>query len=130
MNYNGRMGQRWRRYRGRAIQALGRPLRGGQGGEQVHHWEPGNDDGPLVVCPDTAYHRLLHIRTAALEACGNPDWRHCVRCKQYDDPANMSSAPGRAHWTTHFYHRACEAARGRERKARLRQAKAGLCVLL
>jgi hypothetical protein len=72
-------------------QVLGRPL---PYDAEVHHIDNNglnNCHDNLVVCQDCAYHQLLHRRTRALKACGNPNWRKCSYCKQYDDPANMSS---------------------------------------
>lgn len=54
--------------------------------EEVHH----HTDGTLVACENHAYHRLLHQRTRALEACGHASWRKCCFCGKYDDPENMT----------------------------------------
>lgn len=43
----------------------------------------------LVICPDDAYHKLLHRRSRALVKCGHADWRKCKFCKQYDSPDNL-----------------------------------------
>lgn len=75
--------------------AIGRPL---DPKHPIHHVNgDGLDNRPcnLVVCEDNSYHKLLHIRAAALAACGNPNFRTCVYCKKYDDPKNMWSDPGR-----------------------------------
>lgn len=79
---------------------------------QVHHvnGDPkDNSNSNLVICPNAAYHRLLHARTAALEACGNPAFRRCAYCKLYDDTKNMYSSlspfVGKAAPT--YYHRSC-----------------------
>lgn len=72
-----------------AERALGKRL---PKGAQVHHvdFDRSNDsNNNLVICPNAAYHQLLHIRTNALNACGNANWRKCGICKQYDDPANL-----------------------------------------
>lgn len=68
---------------------LGRHI---QGDECVHHIDKNklnNDNSNLLVCPDDAYHHLIHRRQRAIDACGNADWRKCVFCKEYDDPINL-----------------------------------------
>jgi hypothetical protein len=84
--------------------ALGKPL---PKGAIVHHLDEdklNNDPSNLVVCPDDAYHFLLHQRQRALDACGHADWRKCPFCKEYDAPENL-------HITEHnLYHRACRSA--------------------
>lgn len=72
-----------------AERVLGKPL---PTGAEVHHVDENpknNRNDNLVICPDHSYHRLLHRRTNALNACGNADWRKCNYCKQWDDPANL-----------------------------------------
>ena len=72
-----------------AEKALGKPLP--KGAEVHHHNEIKNDNRNcnLVVCPDRAYHKLLHIRIRAKAACGNPTWLKCGYCKKYSDPKTM-----------------------------------------
>ena len=86
-----------------AERALGKPM---PAGAVVHHAD-GNklNNAPtnLVICPNQAYHRLLHRRMAAMQACGDPNWRKCWVCKQYDDPARLYISPN----GQNINHRAC-----------------------
>jgi hypothetical protein len=103
-----------------AERALGKPL---PIGAQVHHWDrnrANNANENLVICPDQAYHRLLHRRMDALDACGNPNWMPCRFCRQYDAPENLYIAPN----GVHAYHRACSATYARAHRAKKRQAPA------
>lgn len=98
---------------------LGKPL---PPGAQVHHVDydrTHNAPGNLVVCPDQAYHRLLHRRTDALDACGNPNWMPCRFCRQYDDPLNLYVAPD----GVHAYHRSCSAEYARNHRAKARRLR-------
>jgi hypothetical protein len=96
---------------------LGRRLRPG---ECVHHFNGDRRDNRprnLVLCPDAAYHRLLHRRQQALADCGDPDKRRCSYCGEYDVPAALVFV-GPAQ-----YHRTCKNAwqneyrRGRPRRS-------------
>ena len=80
-----------RRYRHvmNAEAALGHPL---PHGAHVHHvdGDPSNNSNTnLVICPSSGYHRLLHIRTNAINNCGNANWRKCTICHQHDAPSRM-----------------------------------------
>lgn len=58
----------------------------------IHHVDgnPSNNENiNLVVCPDHAYHMLVHSRARALDLCGNANWRKCDFCGQYDDPSRL-----------------------------------------
>lgn len=87
-----------------AEKALGKPL---PPGAQVHHIDenPSNNAPTnLVICPDAAYHKLLHQRQRAFAACGHYHWRKCQFCQQYDNPANLWTSRKKA------AHRNCAAA--------------------
>lgn len=104
-----------------AEKALGRKL---PEGVEVHHVDEvklNNEPSNLVICPDRAYHMLLHRRTRALDACGHADWLKCPYCKQYDAPENMrikerANRPGSMTWYHVLCHRAY-AKMNAERKA-------------
>ena len=94
-------------------EAIGRRLKGD---ELVHHRNGVKDDNAptnLVLCPDQAYHLLLHQRMRALNACGNANWRRCAFCKQYDDVSNLTVR------STGYHHAQCAAAYETARYQRL-----------
>lgn len=100
--------------------ALGKPL---PARAEVHHVngvKHDNRPGNLVVCPDRAYHKLLHIRQAALSACGHANWRKCPYCQQYDAPGNLRFCYTRAPFHGRVYHLACKRVRELARYHRLR----------
>ena len=99
-----------------AEEVLGKTL---PAGAVVHHWNEDRADNRrsnLVICPNHAYHALLHRRMRALAACGYAGWRKCPHCKQYDNPDNMKAVP-----SEHFYyHAACKSAYDAARKIRIK----------
>ncbi len=87
---------------------------------QAHHVNGNKADNRncnLVLCENPAYHGLLHQRTRALRACGNPTWRRCYHCKQYDAPERLYEIGERGSTR----HRSCHAKVERDR-LRLRRA--------
>ncbi len=87
---------------------LGRPLKGE---EEVHHVDENplnNATRNLVICPSRAYHMLLHVRSLALDACGNANHRKCNICKEYDATDNMSTAKN-GNGQSRYWHRKCAA---------------------
>lgn len=82
---------------------------------QIHHVnEDRLDNRPqnLVACEGAAYHKLLHVRQAALDATGDANARRCEICHGYDKPENLWLHPRR----TRAIHRACNAKRQRDRR--------------
>lgn len=93
-----------------AERALGHRL---PNGAEVHHVNENKLDNRaenLVICPNHAYHFLLHQRTRALEACGHAGWRKCKLCKTYDSPENLYINKNKV------FHRACNAEYQRNRR--------------
>jgi len=89
-----------------AEQALGKAL---PVNAVVHHVDENpsnNDPSNLVICPDDAYHLLLHQRLRAFAATGHYDWRLCCRCSTYDAPENLHVGPS-------TYHSACNVSASR-----------------
>jgi hypothetical protein len=73
---------------------------------RVHHVNEDRQDnrpGNLVACDSVGYHSLLHARTDALNACGNPNYRRCSFCGTWDAPGHLHRA--KSHW----YHLKCAA---------------------
>lgn len=72
----------------------------------VHHANRNRADNRnenLVICPNRAYHNLIHARMDAMDACGNPDWRKCRYCKKYDALENLCTYQTRA-GTYQYWH--------------------------
>lgn len=96
-----------------AERALGRRL---PTGAVVHHVDENprnNVPTNLVICPDQAYHMLLHRRARALDECGHADWRKCNFCGRYDSPESIDTAGNSS-----AFHRSCRATYERERRQR------------
>lgn len=93
---------------------LGRSL---PNGVEIHHVDSNgrnNKNANLVVCPNAAYHHLLHKRTRALEACGNANFLKCWICKRWDDPSRITIRSSNYIGTTSV-HKSCEKERSATR---------------
>lgn len=105
-------GKSVRRHVHAAEKALGKKL---PIGAKVHHVDEDRQNDSktnLVVCPNDAYHALLHQRARAYDACGNANFARCYVCKTYSDPQTMK--PDR----NHFYHALCKKERDAQRYAK------------
>lgn len=88
---------------------------------QVHHVNgDGKDNRPenLVICENAGFHRLLHMRTEALAACGNPSWLRCSECRQWDHPEALVRYKYR-YGSPGTYHAACRRRKRREKTSAL-----------
>jgi len=76
-------------HRVRAAKALGRPL---PKGVEVHHVDgTRGPESQLVICPNRAYHLLLHARMRIQKAGGNPNSDSiCVMCKRLKPRSEFS----------------------------------------
>ncbi len=101
-----------------AERALGKPLPLGAIVQHVDEDRANNAPRNPVICPDHAYHMLLHRRMRALAACGHADWRICTFCKTYDDPAALAPVKSRV------YHARCVNEYNRARRQRASQERA------
>lgn len=89
-----------------AERALGRPL---PAKHPIHHVDrdrSNNGPGNLVICQDDAYHKLLHKRQRALDACGDASAHRCGLCHGYENQEDITVGKVR---TGKFsaYHRRC-----------------------
>jgi len=103
-----------------AEKALGKEL---PKGAQVHHVDYNRaNNGPfnLVVCPNQEYHALLHVRTDALLATGNPNFRKCRFCGQYDDPVKLRFTSDGTRATPRAFHTKCSREKQTARRAQLK----------
>ncbi len=83
-----------------AEQALGKYLPGGAVVHHVNGIKTDNKPSNLVICPDQAYHLLLHQRQRALKACGDPTARKCWICKEHSVDVRQGGHS--------FYHPSCQ----------------------
>lgn len=97
-----------------AEKALGKPL---PSEAVVHHWDKdrtNNRNDNLLICPDVAYHNLIHRRMDAMEATGDPNKRKCEVCNAYDDEDALVGLGAR----NRMAHRECVRRAGRIAYAR------------
>ena len=59
---------------------------------QIHHRDGNgfnNSNDNLIVCENSAYHKLIERREKAYRITGDPTKRRCWFCKQWDNINNM-----------------------------------------
>jgi hypothetical protein len=74
---------------------------------EIHHVNEDKADNRrsnLVICQDHAYHMLIHARQRALRGCGDPSYRRCRHCREWDAPGLMIQIEK---GKSSFAHRAC-----------------------
>lgn len=71
---------------------LKRPLPAGAEVHHVNEIKSDNRNTNLVICENHEYHALLHVRARALRGCGNPNYRKCKFCKEWDDLCNLKTS--------------------------------------
>lgn len=97
--------------------ALGKPIPSESIVHHVNGISFANTNDNLVLCPDRAYHNLLHRRQAALDSCGNANWLKCNFCHEYDDLDNMAVGERKNRSSgTWQWHRACKVEFRRQKK--------------
>ena len=67
-----------------AERALGKKLPKGSVIHHVNEIKTDNRGENLVICPNEAYHQILHRRQRALNESGNANKRQCTFCKKWD----------------------------------------------
>jgi hypothetical protein len=80
--------------------------------EIVHHVDgnrANNVGSNLVICPNQAYHMLLHIRQRAFDATGDATKRKCSYCNKWDSSENLTFAKYGS-----IFHSSCRSAKRRE----------------
>jgi HNH endonuclease len=99
-----------------AEKALGKKL---PTGVIVHHVDENtlnNLPTNLVICPDEAYHKLLHRRMRAEKACGDANYQKCQYCQTWDDPARMKSVQKNDRPSVTYWHQYCRPSRAKGAK--------------
>jgi len=102
--------------------ALGKPLPPGAVVHHVNEVKTDNRGANLVICPDRAYHNLIHARMDAMAASGDPNKRACRHCKQYDHIAAMRDYETKA-GTHAYWHVECSRAAAKVRNFHKRNQK-------
>ena len=102
-----------------ASQALGSALPVGAIVHHINGVRTDNQNQNLIICDSVSYHRILHVREQAREACGHPNWKKCAYCKKWSPQSDLYVPPNGGS----VRHRSCFADYMREYKRNRRQTK-------
>jgi hypothetical protein len=92
-NIGGRKGKAKYVHHLKAEAVLGRTLKHN---EEVHHVDgdpSNNENSNLVICPNHAYHMMLHRRQRAMDSTGNPLSIRCEYCGNHGAEKERSNRP-------------------------------------
>lgn len=89
----------------------------------VHHIDGNglnNNNENLVILANNSHHLLIHIREKAYKATGDPNYRKCRFCKEWDKQSNLRRNNAARSW----HHKSCVNAYERDRRKKFKAINA------